>query len=1076
MRRYALFVALVFALLGAPDAAAAPSEVTVSGHQLIVRKRLADGSLAPAAPFTIRGVVWSPASRTTNTFPSDPANAAVRRPEFAIWDDIDVPLLAAMHVNTVRLLLDPGVDAAGTAVLDRLYENGIMVVMTVDDAVNDLARIDQVVPFYKNHPAVLMWMLGNEWNINLYYGKASSVADAAQRTQTAAARVKSLDPAHPVSTSYGEIDINDAGRHLADTQQYVQSVCPGVDVWGVNVYRGNSFGNLFAQWASITSKPMLLGEFGTDAFRSAGSTSAGTEDGVTQSDWDLHLWNEVFVNLSANTPEAVALGAFVFEFSDEWWKVAGTVNAHNSGGYAGAHPDDYANEEYFGIVDIDRNPRPLYAALTAAFDPSYVPPAAGVYRVISRGADAEEYGSQYGTVWMLRDSVRLYRITGGAGGGRGFSVGVFDPATGALQQPVQIFDTWSSSNAFCSMNTFLDAVPNGMLLLFGVADEAGLTQFPPNGCQQLGGTCRTEFRNRIAALGGQQLGSYCYRGSWAMAAVKGEGVARAEQVGSAVEVSARTTLPVPMRTLSLTFDGSGSVRSVPAALQCSVACSAAFPLGSAVTLHAIPAAGSYVSGWSGACSGLPPCSVTLSQDVAVQAKFVAASSLTLTATGSASATAGVPITVTVTLREPSGDVAGGYRGTVHFTSDDALAVLPSDFAFTAGDAGTHAFQVVFKTSGPRTVTATDVAATGVTGSLAVSVSAAPSRIDLSAPATVGLGKPANTLAVVQAANSGDPQIATGTVTFSEGSQLVGTVTLAGGQAALSIRLATTGMHTITAAYSGDSHFLGAQTTANVTVNYVPNTLYRGFDGNQKPDILWRNTANGNNSVWFMNGTTLAGGAELQPVPDVNWQLAGAADFNGDGATDLLWRRPMTGQNAVWLMNGTARIGAADLPAVSDPNWNIEATGDFNGDDVIDIVWHNHATGWVVIWTMNGTSLVSGAEVSYAVDLNWHVAGAADFDLDGQNDLLWRHATNGMNVIWRMNGGTLLGGVQLPGVADNDWTIGAVGDYTGDGKADIVWRNRRNGMNVIWKMNGTILVTGIEIDIIADLNWTMAGPR
>jgi hypothetical protein len=195
-----------------------PSLVSVNGRQLVVRKRNPDGTLAPAAPYLIRGVAWSPAGRNTNTSTSDPNNAAVRRPEFGIWAGTDIPLIRDMHVNTVRTFIDTGLDATGTSVLDQLYSNGIMVVMTVDDSINNLTRVQQAVTFYKDHPAVLAWMLGSEWNINRYFGVASSVANAAQRTETAAALIKSLDANHPVMTSYGDIDINDPGRRLADTQ------------------------------------------------------------------------------------------------------------------------------------------------------------------------------------------------------------------------------------------------------------------------------------------------------------------------------------------------------------------------------------------------------------------------------------------------------------------------------------------------------------------------------------------------------------------------------------------------------------------------------------------------------------------------------------------------------------------------------------------------------------------------------------------------------------------------------------------------------------------------------------------
>ena len=54
-------------------------------------------------------------------------------------------------------------------------------------------------------------------------------------------------------------------------------------------------------------------------------------------------------------------------------------------------------------------------------------------------------------------------------------------------------------------------------------------------------------------------------------------------------------------------------------------------------------------------------------------------------------TAGAAHSVTVTAYDPYGNVATGYTGTVHFTSTDAQAVLPANYTFTVGDAGSHTF-------------------------------------------------------------------------------------------------------------------------------------------------------------------------------------------------------------------------------------------------------------------------------------------------------------------------------------------------------------------------------------------------
>ena len=43
----------------------------------------------------------------------------------------------------------------------------------------------------------------------------------------------------------------------------------------------------------------------------------------------------------------------------------------------------------------------------------------------------------------------------------------------------------------------------------------------------------------------------------------------------------------------------------------------------------------------------------------------------------------------MTAQDAFGNVATGYTGTVHFTSNDGSAVLPANYTFTGGDAGTH---------------------------------------------------------------------------------------------------------------------------------------------------------------------------------------------------------------------------------------------------------------------------------------------------------------------------------------------------------------------------------------------------
>jgi hypothetical protein len=84
-------------------------------------------------------------------------------------------------------------------------------------------------------------------------------------------------------------------------------------------------------------------------------------------------------------------------------------------------------------------------------------------------------------------------------------------------------------------------------------------------------------------------------------------------------------------------------------------------------------------------------------------------------------TAGVPFSVTVTALDAFGNVATGYRGTVHFTSSDTMAVLPADYTFTSVDKGKHTFSVTLNTTGSQTVTATDKTNGTIKGTVTVTV-------------------------------------------------------------------------------------------------------------------------------------------------------------------------------------------------------------------------------------------------------------------------------------------------------------------------------------------------------------------
>jgi hypothetical protein len=152
--------------------------------------------------------------------------------------------------------------------------------------------------------------------------------------------------------------------------------------------------------------------------------------------------------------------------------------------------------------------------------------------------------------------------------------------------------------------------------------------------------------------------------------------------------------------------------------------------------------------------GMTTVVLTASVDGVTSAPTVAsvnigpAAASTFTMAGPTSAVSnGQPFNVTVTAFDPYGNVATGYTGTVHFSSS-AAATLPTDYTFTAADAGTHTFSVIPRTTGSQTVTATDTHAPTLTAQTAVTVLPAAS---LSGP---GVGTINQALTFTLAASGG----------------------------------------------------------------------------------------------------------------------------------------------------------------------------------------------------------------------------------------------------------------------------------------------------------------------------------
>lgn len=225
-------------------------------------------------------------------------------------------------------------------------------------------------------------------------------------------------------------------------------------------------------------------------------------------------------------------------------------------------------------------------------------------------------------------------------------------------------------------------------------------------------------------------------------------------------------------------------------------------------------------------------------------------------------------------------------------------------------------------------------------------------------------------------------------------------------------------------------------------------LFHGdFDGNGRDDILLRNSQTGEIGIWFMNGSTIAGGGLVGPSG--NSTVAGIADFNGDGRDDVLLR-DATGTIGMWLMNGTV-IASGGL--VGSPGaYSVAGAADFDGNGKADILLRDSA-GNLGMWLMNGTAIQSGAFVGSPGA--YSVAAVRDFSGDGKSDILLRDSLGNLGL-WAMNGATIASGalVGSPGA----YTVAGSNDFNGDGRADILLRDSLGNLGM-WLMNGATISSG-----------------
>ena len=424
----------------------AGGRVRIQGRRLFVNDE----------PFLVRGICYSPTPINESVY-FEPYGDYFTAEYSFVWLR-DLPLIKAMGANVLRIYgWQPQNDHS--AFLDAAGDHGLYVMATyfmgevtetpvltwqhrkaaVDGFRHEVAR-------YASHPSLLFWSFGNELN-GVWNGFLTEIGKDPNQPQChwderydtlGGCWVHDKAPALPGTRCYEAATcvyarlfswINDAAvaakqsadvlvtTGFADVDAIHEKVgrfghlASDIDAWSAQVYRGASFYGFFEAFGNNTDKPVILTEYGVDAYHDQCGKKESTPcyntvedtllykdvngsyvDGDMQAEYALNLTAEIVAAASHgdecdaadhSTPggKCACLGGFLMSWTDEFWKGAKSQakcvptirdpaftplgcmpNAHVTCGNwdATAHdlcgywlesaPDHYVNEEWFGIT------------------------------------------------------------------------------------------------------------------------------------------------------------------------------------------------------------------------------------------------------------------------------------------------------------------------------------------------------------------------------------------------------------------------------------------------------------------------------------------------------------------------------------------------------------------------------------------------------------------------------------------------------------------------------------------------------------------------------------------------------
>jgi len=359
------------------------------------------------------------------------------------------------------------------------------------------------------------------------------------------------------------------------------------------------------------------------------------------------------------------------------------------------------------------------------------------------------------------------------------------------------------------------------------------------------------------------------------------------------------------------------------------------------------------------------------------------------------ATTGASFAFTLTARGSTGQVATGYTGTVHFTSDDPQASLPADSTLTNGVGG---FNATFNTDGRHRLTATDTKTPTLKGnSLPIGASGAATHFSVIAPGTATVGTAIGIRLEALDAAGHQAFTYTGTAHFTSSdaqANLPADSTLFFGLQSFGAGFKNSGNQTITATDTA---------TVSITVTTGPIAVSAAAAANAIPLI---------NNPLSPSAAAPSGGAFTLTVDGTGFVSGATVNWNGSPrATTFVSSSKLT-----------ASILAADIATASTASITVTNPAPGGGT--------SNSEFFEVINPVSSVSLTAGPPISIA---NAFRVYAADLNRDGKQDLVVLGDT--VSVLLGNGDGTF----QAPVAYNVDIRplSAVIGDFNGDGIPDVV---------------------------------------